>query len=141
MAKENTKVVEMPKVTPQTEKNQPSYNEVMQLAQQLAQQNKILQEKNLILERELTKFTNNYQRTVFLQETLRIDSSYKFLNRGLFGKSTVISASPFDEDLITDYAKELVGLLEESKNFKKEAEKTLKKEVKNEQSTTNTENA
>ena len=131
MAKKDAKVVEMPKAE-QPKDNKPSYDNLVQIANQLVQQNEFLKKRNAVLENELAKFSNNYQRTVFLQETLRIDSSYQFVDKGFF-KVNVINASPFDEDLIKSYADELVGLLNENKGFKDEAKELLKKE-NNEQS-------
>lgn len=124
MAKDKAKVVEMPKAEPQKD-NKPSYENLMQIANQLAQQNEFFKKRNNILESELKKFADSYQRIVFLQETLRVNASYLYYKKGLF-KNTMVNYSPFKSEDIQNYADELVKLINDGKVNKEKVEELLK---------------
>lgn len=123
--KKDVKVVEMPKAETQKSDNKPTYENLMQIANQLAQQNDIYKKRVAVLESELNKFASDYQRIVFLQELLRIDASYIVVEKKLF-KTQASNCSPFDEEVIDKYSQELIDLLERNKNIKTDIEQILK---------------
>lgn len=122
MAK-NAKGVE----TPQKEQanNQPTYEQLIQVANQLSQQNKLLKDRNIVLESELGKFANNYQRIVFLQETLKLYGESQVEWKGLFGRTKFFETLGFDDDVIEGYIEELVELLKENKEIPARAKEVL----------------
>jgi len=124
MAKEKAKVVEMPKAEPQKD-NKPSYENLMQIANQLVQQNEFFKKRLNVVEGELKKFADSYQRIVFLQEMLRVNASYMFNEKGLF-KNTMVNYSPFNPKDIQSYADELVKLINDGKVNKEKVEELLK---------------
>ena len=124
MTKKDAKIVEMPKAEPQKD-NKPSYENLMQIANQLAQQNEFFKKRLNILEGELRKFADSYQRIVFLQETLRVNASYMYYEKGLF-KNKMVNYSPFKSDDIQGYADELVKLINDGKVNKEKVEELLK---------------
>lgn len=124
MAKKDAKVVEMPKAEPQND-NRPSYDNLMQIANQLAQQNDAFRKRINVVEGELKKVADSYQRIVFLQETLRVNASYLYYKKGLF-KNTMVNYSPFKPEDIQSYADELVKLINEGKVNKEKIEELLK---------------
>jgi len=128
MAKKDAKVVEMPKAETQNQQanNQPTYEQVIQVANQLSQQNKLLRERNAVLETELGKFANNYQRIVFLQETIKLYSESQREYKGLFGRTKFIESLGFGDGVIEGYIKELVELLAENKEIPAKAKEILK---------------
>ena len=128
MAKKDAKVVEMPKAEPQKQQanNQPSYEQVIQVANQLSQQNKLLRDRNAVLETELGKFANNYQRIVFLQETIKLYSESQVEWKGLFGRTKFVETLGFEDGVIEGYIKELVELLAENKEIPAKAKEVLK---------------
>lgn len=123
MAKKDAKVVEMPKAEPQS--NKPSYDNLLQIANQLAQQNDAFRKRINVVEGELKKVADSYQRIVFLQETLRVNASYLYYKKGLF-KNTMVNYSPFKPEDIQSYADELVKLINEGKVNKEKIEELLK---------------
>lgn len=124
MAKKDVKVVEKPKAEQQKE-NKPSYDNLMQIANQLAQQNDSFRKKLNIVEGELKKIADSYQRIVFLQETLRINASYLYYKKGLF-KNVMVNYSPFKPEDIQSYADELVKLINDGKVNKEKIDELLK---------------
>ena len=130
MAKKDAKVVEMPQK--EQANNQPTYEQLIQVANQLSQQNKLLKDRNIVLESELGKFANNYQRIVFLQETLKLYSESQVEWKGLFGRTKFVETLGFDDDVIKGYIEELVELLKENKKIPARAKEVLtpKKEEK-----------
>lgn len=133
MAKKDAKVVEMPQK--EQANNQPTYEQIIQVANQLSQQNKLLKDRVIVLEGELNKFANNYQRIVFLQETLKTYSESQVEYKGLFGRTKFVETLGFDDDVIKGYIDELVELLKENKDIPAKAKEILKpKAEENEQS-------
>ena len=123
MAKKDAKVVEMPQK--EQANNQPTYEQIIQVANQLSQQNKLLKDRNIVLESELGKFANNYQRIVFLQETLKLYSESQVEWKGLFGRTKFVETLGFDDDVIKGYVEELVELLKENKEIPARAKEVL----------------
>lgn len=123
MAKKDAKVVEMPQK--EQANNQPTYEQLIQVANQLSQQNKLLKDRNIVLESELGKFANNYQRIVFLQETLKLYSESQVEWKGLFGRTKFVETLGFDDDVIKGYIEELVELLKENKEIPARAKEVL----------------
>ena len=123
MAKKDAKVVEMPQK--EHANNQPTYEQVIQVANQLSQQNKLLKDRNIVLESELGKFANNYQRIVFLQETLKLYSESQVEWKGLFGRTKFVETLGFDDDVIKGYIEELVELLKDNKEIPARAKEVL----------------
>ena len=127
MAKKDAKVVEMPKAEAQQQaNNQPTYEQVIQVANQLSQQNKLLRDRVAVLEGELSKFANNYQRIVFLQETIKLFNESKIEWKGLFGRTKYIETLGFGDGVIEGYVNELVELLKENKEIPAKAKEVLK---------------
>lgn len=123
MAKKDAKIVEMPKAEPQS--NKPSYDNLLQIANQLANQNEVYKKRLGVLEGELRKFADSYQRIVFLQETLRVNASYLYYKKGLF-KNTMVNYSPFKPEDIQSYADELAKLINDGRINKEKVEELLK---------------
>lgn len=123
MTKKDAKGVEMPQK--EQANNQPTYEQVIQVANQLSQQNKLLKDRNIVLESELGKFANNYQRIVFLQETLKLYSESQVEWKGLFGRTKFVETLGFDDDVIKGYIEELVELLKENKEIPARAKEVL----------------
>ena len=123
MAKKDAKVVEMPQK--EQANNKPTYEQLIQVANQLSQQNKLLKDRNIVLESELGKFANNYQRIVFLQETLKLYSESQVEWKGLFGRTKFVETLGFDDDVIKGYIEELVELLKENKEIPARAKEVL----------------
>ena len=127
MAKKEAKVVEMPKAEAQQQaNNQPTYEQVIQVANQLSQQNRLLKERVAVLETELGKFANNYQRIVFLQETIKLFNESKTEWKGLFGRTKCVETLDFGEGAIESYVDELVELLKDNKAIPAKAKEILK---------------
>lgn len=124
MAKKEAKVVEMPKAEAQND-GKPSYDNLMQIANQLAQQNDAFRKRLNVVEGELKKVADSYQRIVFLQETLRVNASYLYYKKGLF-KNTMVNYSPFKPEDIQSYADELVKLINDGRVDREKIEELLK---------------